>query len=1007
MTTKLLPAFARAVSLCVLVALSSSFAHAQSQATTGNIEGRVLDPNGAAVPGVTVTATNRETGFEKSATSGDDGLYRIVLLPPGAYRVAASGAQGFQAVTLDNVQVTVGGRTTLDVNLTVSGTQTIIDVSAEAPPVETTRTSVSTTVNEVAIQNLPVSGRNYLDFATLTPGVVRDPTRTGDLSVGGQKGTLNNLQVDGVDNNNTFFGQAFGRTGVRPPYQFSEESVQEFQVNQNGFSAEFGRAGGAVINVVTKSGTNEFHGGAFEFFRDESLNANLPSTKAAQARRGAPNNQPPLNINQFGGRVGGPIVRNRAFFFATYDGQRRKVPNPLDVVNIFRASAAAQTALVPRLGTYPIDQNQDVYMGKVDWRVTNANQLSLRFNQQNFTGVNNESTGTLSAQEHSGNSLARTTTFSGTLASTLTTKVVNELRFQFARDKEPGLANSDQPETRVGDIVAGTTTSFLSLGRNNFSPRETTIKRAQFVDNVLYTTGRHNFKTGVDLNFDRILNFFPGFFGGSYTFNNYTDFANNVPSSFQQAFAGANTTGGTTNPNSSDYAAFAQDDWRVTPKLTLNVGVRYDYQKLERPPTRNPDPTLIAAGLDTSFGPSDKNNFAPRFGFSYAPDYKTVVRGGYGIFYGRTTGIMLGTAHSQNGINVINITLNATQLAALGLRYPNVLAAPPTGIAGVTPSLYLFARDYVQPYVQQARLGVEREVLPNTSLSITYLFYRGVHLSRTRDVNLPVAVQATALEPNGNAVTFTRFTGPRRIPTYNRINLFESNGNSRYDGVAAQLTRRFSRNFQLLASYTFSQAQDDKPDQTSVVPGNASDDSKIVFDQSNIRLDYGTADVDIPQRIVVSPVYDTGRFTRGDSAFLRALLSDWTLSSIAQFQTGVAYSATVGADLNNDGNRFNDRVPGTRRNAYRTRDFYSLDARLARSFRLGEAMRLRLIAEGFNLFNRANVTAANANLYSGFAAVTGATNVFRFTEPTAASAFALPRIFAPARELQLAVKFDF
>src|SRR5215211_4238851 len=201
----------------------------------------------------------------------------------------------------------------------------MVDVSAEGQVVETTRTSISSIINERAIDNLPVNGRNFLDFATLTPSVVRDPTRAGDLSVGGQKGTLNNLQVDGADNNNTFFGQAFGRTGVRPPYQFSEESVKEFQVNQNGFSAEFGRAGGAVINVVTKSGTNAFHGGLFEYFRDEALNSNLPNVKA-QLIPGTtlprPNKRPPSQINQFGGRLGGPLVKDRAFFFFTYDGQR-------------------------------------------------------------------------------------------------------------------------------------------------------------------------------------------------------------------------------------------------------------------------------------------------------------------------------------------------------------------------------------------------------------------------------------------------------------------------------------------------------------------------------------------------------------------------------------------------------------------------------------------------------------------------------------------------------------
>src|SRR5712671_6587169 len=289
-----------AVITCVV--FSAMVAFAQSQATSGNIEGRVTDPNGAAVPGVTVTATNQETGFAKTADTNAEGIFSITFLPPGKYRVTMPASKGFAAAEFSNVTVTVGSKTPLDIELKIGGATTIIDVASEGEIVETTRTSVASTINERAIENLPVNGRNFLDFATLTPGVVRDPTRAGDLAVGGQKGTFNSLQVDGADNNNTFFGQSFGRTGTRPPYQFSEESVQEFQVNQNGFSAEFGRAGGAIINVVTKSGTNTFHGGAFEYFRDESLNSNDPVTKANESRAGRANKRPALRINQFGGR---------------------------------------------------------------------------------------------------------------------------------------------------------------------------------------------------------------------------------------------------------------------------------------------------------------------------------------------------------------------------------------------------------------------------------------------------------------------------------------------------------------------------------------------------------------------------------------------------------------------------------------------------------------------------------------------------------------------------------
>src|ERR1044072_2870123 len=351
---------ATVLSLCLIVL-------AQSQANTGNIEGRVTDPNSASVVNVTVTATNLATGLQKTAQTNDEGVYRIVFLTPGAYKVETAGAQGFVPATFTNVIVTVGGQTPLDIQLAVGNTAVaMVDVSAEGQVVETTRTSVSSVVNERAIQNLPVNGRNFLDFATLTPGVVRDPTRQGDLAVGGQKGTLNSLQVDGADNNNTFFGQSFGRTGTRPPYQFSEESVQEFQVNQNGFSAEFGRAGGAVINVVTKSGTNVFHGGLFEYFRDESLNANDPITKANEARRGQPNKRPPFRINQFGGRLGGPIKHDKAFFFFTYDGQRSNIPQVLDVPNLSTAPAAALAIINPKLGTYQVGRSQDVFLGKAE-----------------------------------------------------------------------------------------------------------------------------------------------------------------------------------------------------------------------------------------------------------------------------------------------------------------------------------------------------------------------------------------------------------------------------------------------------------------------------------------------------------------------------------------------------------------------------------------------------------------------------------------------------------------
>ena len=452
----------------------------------------------------------------------------------------------------------------------------------------------------------------------------------------------------------------------------------------------------------------------------------------------------------------------------------------------------------------------------------------------------------------------------------------------------------------------------------------------------------------------------------------------------------------------------------MTPRLTLNLGVRYDYESLACPPVQNTDPLLLSNNIDTARCPKDKNNFAPRFGFSYAPDEKTVVRGGFGLFYNRTPSIVVGTAHSQNGINVTGINLNAAQIAAAGLRYPNILTAPPAGTSA-NPNLFVFAPGYVQPYVEQGRIGVEREVRKNLSLSATYLYYHGLHLTRTRDINLFAPVPLAVVGPDGQTYTFQRFPSARPIsrPTglsYNRISVFESAAKSLYNGLAIQATQRLTRGFQFIAAYTFSKAKDNRPDQTIVVVG--ADDAKIVQNQINPGLDYGTSDTDIPHRFVFSPVYEWGRIKWSENAVARALFSDYTISSIVQFQSGTPYSALVGGDPNNDGNRANDRLPGTFRNQFRTPAVYQFDARLTRAIRFNENIRLRLIVEAFNLFNRSNVATVN-NIFFNYSG--GSAGVL--TAPSFITAFGTPRSFqSPAsgtttfvipRQLQLAIKFDF
>src|SRR5260370_30015696 len=495
----------------------------------GSIEGTVADPTGAVVSGAQLTATHTATGTTFKTASKGDGFFEFPLLPVGVYDVAVN-KQGFATLAEKGVKLTIGAKLSLRLELKVSGTTETVVVTGEAPLVETTRTQVSATVDDQAVANLPTNGRNFIDFVLLTPGVNRD-VRGGDLSFAGQRGTLNSLTVDGTDNNNTFFGQTLGRTGSgRAPYQFSQDAVQEFQVNTNGYSAELGRAGGAVINVVTKSGTNAFHGTVFEFFRDRGLNANDPIYNLQLASNTALGRPIPIkpgyHFNQFGGNIGGPIVKNRAFFFFDYDGQRNNTGNPI-LITFPTPATANQTAalnyLAARTATYNRTFYQNVLLGKVDVNLNSRNQLSGRYNAQRFAGQAQENSGATSALGHTVASNVNTAPNGTKETAQFTPNLLNIFKFSYQRDNEPGLANSINPEALVR--FAGQS---FSVGRNSFSPRETTIHRQQYGDTLSWVHGHHNFKFGGDILRDTILNNFPGNFSGSYTFVSLEDFGRSL-----------------------------------------------------------------------------------------------------------------------------------------------------------------------------------------------------------------------------------------------------------------------------------------------------------------------------------------------------------------------------------------------------------------------------------------------------------------------------------------------
>ena len=967
--------------LCTCLLLLATSLLAQSEIGGATLNGTVTDQSGAAVPNAKVSVSSPATGLSRATQTTEVGLYSFPRLPVGSYDLTVD-AQGFKTTRRTAIHLQVGAVATIDVRLEVGNAQETVSVTAEAPVVETTRSSSGTNVTDLAVANLPVNGRNFIDFTLLAPGVVRD-VRGGDLSFAGQRGPSNTLLVDGADSNNLFYGQAVGRTGFRP-YTFSEDAVQEFQVNTSGYMAEIGRAGGGAVNVITKSGSNQFHGSAFEFYRDKGLNANT----FVNNRSGTP--KLPYHYNQFGGTLGGPVVKDKLFFFFSYDGQRN-TSNQIVVPNIY-PTGAALTALQKYLTPYKLGLNNNVYLGKGDWNISANDRLSVRYNVSRYTGINQESFGSNVAEEHSGNNQVNTDNLTGAYTKVLGAKAVWDVRFNYVADKEPGLANTNGPEV---SIING-----ILFGKNNFSPRYTNGYTYQPITTLSYLVGRHSLKFGTDLNFERIENYFPGFFAGGYTFPSYDAFLAGQPSGYQQGFSGTSTTAPISHPNSNEYAFFAQDSWRVSDRLTLNLGLRYDYFSFAQPTTFNKDPGLAAAGLRTDLIPTDKRNVAPRVGFAFKPfrGDRTVVRGGYGLFYGRTPAILLSTAILQNGIDVLTY-----QLTSGFPTYPNILTAPPAG-GLAPPSIYVTDPHFKSPATNQWNVQVEQAVGGSYSITAGYLGVHGYHLARSRDINLYPSVLTPGTLSTGGTINYWRHPGAtapaRPNPAFGRITLFESGGDSIYHGGFVQLTKRFSRNFQLLASYTLSKVIDSAPDATSVVPGNSGDDAKVAQDTLLPNLDRGPGQNDIRHRFNFSAVWDLNYARSMSNAAGRALLSGWSLSTIATVQSGRHLAIGTSGDPNNDGNNYNDRAPLVGRNTLEGPGLATWDLRLTCDIFIVERARLRLIFEAFNLTNRSNFSALQLNQYAFRAGVFTPTTNFLFPQTNE-----VPGV--GSRVLQLAAKFTF
>jgi hypothetical protein len=659
---------------CFVLAIDTAVAQ---DASLGAIHGRVFDPNGDGVAGAKVFVRQNSRGLEWQVPSDAQGAFAFGLLRPGEYEVSAE-ASGMSVRTVRSVRVEVGAVAEVDLRMTLARAQEQVTVSEAAQVVETQSSEIAHVIDSKAIEDLPLNGRRFTDLALLGTGVTQDPrgltsSSTGDLAFGGIRGMQSTTLVDGGDNNNSFFAQARGR--YRAPYQFSNEVVQEFRVSANAYGAELGRSGGAVVNVVTKSGNNQWHGSGFYYLRDGIFDAqNAFSDKRPEERQ-----------HQFGATVSGPLKKNRAFFLAGWDQHIFHVPAEVRFVDgssvVVPATtdyestdaplvAEAAARLTQMAGSYGSAMIGNAGFFKVDYNLSPRQFVTLRLNTSRYDGENNvfldpSSPITTHALSENGAEQVATETANIALTSAFSTKVSSHLRLQFSRDLQQSAANAETVRFKIDGILDG-------AGRSSILPRTTREHKLHLSDTFSVEQRRNSWRFGADVAQAWIYNFFPSLFGGEYIFNNtrvdpftfaprtygmrispLRAYAHNVARYYIQNFGTA-----ASHPDTTEYAFFAQDSIRVASRLAVNLGIRWDLQRFQ---TAGLESNPLWA--DSGRLPEDHNNVAPRIGFAWnvAQKRTTVLRGGWGRFYTRIPSIYTASVETDNGLAQQHLFLSNAQ----------------------------------------------------------------------------------------------------------------------------------------------------------------------------------------------------------------------------------------------------------------------------------------------------------------------------------------------------------
>lgn len=932
--------YRRVFTFCLLlsaVILPSFYqTQAQSQALNGQIEGVVTDAQGAAVPNASITVRNIEKGSEVQVTSDENGVYRAPLLPLGTFRITVE-APNFNRLVREGVTLSAGQTATVDMSLTAGDVSATVTVTSDAPIADPGKIDLGRVLNTREIQDLPLVSRNPYNFSLLQANVVGRPNTEFGVPRVSANGYARrtNFQLDG--NANTQANQA----GLRL-VPISETFISEVQLVTNGFSAEFGNTPGLVMNNITPSGTNGFHGSASYRFRRTSFSSR-PFNSSPTAVK------PPTPVDNYTIAVGGPIIKDRWHFYGGYEWVKRDFSGrPAQQVTLTPANIIERQRLVTAgaisgdvvVDSIPASQKVNFFIFRTDVQLNDANRLTGRyisftnFSPNNVGGGINTLERTVDLDDKS-NSLAIQ------LATIFSSSLFNEFRYQRAHRNSEFLPTQYTPANVPSITITGVAAFGPATNVGTISPIQT---MNQFQNNLTWTKGDHAMKFGGGVNF--IYDYRRNDINAQYTFANVSAYlAARAPgatdtqrlnyTSFSQTLGDAEI-----EYNSAFYNLFAQDDWKATRKLKVNYGLRYDLYTLPEGDSNSP----FAEGREFK---TDKNNFAPRFGVVYAlreGDRPTVIRGSFGVYYDTVYLAMYENAIQGNGTgryqSVSRNPGNAAQRATSPL-FPNVIPTNASlGSLGLTPDVQIVSRDFKNMYAMHFQTQVEQAITNDLSVTAGYIHSEGRHLPIYRSANyLPIAGRVL---DDGRPV-FSSAVNSRINPNFSLIQEIDSGGNSRYDAFTLQLNKRFSKGVQFSLNYTLSRARDNAPERNLQGVGAVSQQDPLNRD---FDWAYGVADQrhTFSGSVVIRPNFNYENKT------LRYILNNNQLGFFLLGGSGETFPINTNADLNGDGIG-NDIPVGLERNAGRAPGFFNVDGRYSRVIPITERFRIELFAEATNIFN--------------------------------------------------------